>query len=91
MNMTIIKNESIVTGEPILKKDLASTAMGCSEEDKECPTNHWVTNTSYCPGSSGNLYDIWNMFSDGEFNRYNHDFEDISGVRPAIVIPASLI
>ena len=74
--------------------EATDASIGCS--GRSCPTNGFITNTSFWLGSAGYSYDIMFVESNGTFDRENFDYNFMSygalfGVRPVIVIPKSTI
>ena len=64
--------------------------LGCSEDDRSCSeAPSWVYATSYWSGSADDSYDVWYVYSDGNFYLSTCDNDYIFGVRPVIIISKS--
>ena len=62
----------------------ATTNVGCS--GSSCPTNGFITNTSFWLGSARNSSGVWDVRSDRSFLSYDYYNDYYFGVRPVIVI-----
>ena len=77
---------SSVKGARLLTYEEAIDAsIGCSGSDYSCPTNGFITNTSFWLGSAGNYSSVWYVLSDGDFSYDDYDVDFIFGVRPVVV------
>ena len=86
-NMLVNDGASIKSARLLTYSEAVDSSIGCSSS---CPTNSFITNTSYWLGSAGDQSDIWLIASDGDFiNNYDHDTTGYFGVRPVIVISKS--
>ena len=62
------------------------SSIGCSEDSYSCPTTGFITNTSFWLGSAFDIYDVWYVYSVGNFNYNYFNYDDNFGVRPVVVI-----
>ena len=70
--------------------EATSSSIGCSGSNKNCPTNGFITNTSFWLGSANDDNCLWSVYSVGYF--YNSGYYSIDynrGVRPVIVLSKS--
>lgn len=66
------------------------TSLGCSGSIcKNAPS--WVYATTYWSGSAYSSYNVWNVYSYGDFHNNNYSNNNYSGCRPVITISRSLI
>ena len=66
----------------------ATTNVGCSRSNYNCPTNGFITNTSFWLGSADGNYSVWGVLSVGVFSD-DYFSGGGFGVRPVIVISKS--
>ena len=69
--------------------EATSQSIGCDGSNYECPTNGFITNTSFWLGSAGNYNYVWSVLSDGFFSDYDYLRDYYIGVRPVVVISKS--
>ena len=69
--------------------EATDTVIGCNASTYSCPTNRFITNTSFWIGSAYDHSSIWGIYSDGLFNANIYDSDNEIGVRPVIVISKS--
>ena len=81
-NGTIIKNARLLTYDEATD----SSIIGCDASNWSCPTNGFITNTTFWLGSAYGSYSVWNVISDGRFSRDYFSDVDSTGVRPVVVI-----
>ena len=81
-NGTIIKNARLLTYDEATD----SSIIGCDASNWSCPTNGFITNTTFWLGSAYGSYSVWNVISDGRFSRDYFSDVDSIGVRPVVVI-----
>ena len=71
----------------LLKYSEATDAsIGCSLSPQACPTNSFITNTSYWTSQAQNQSILWIIASDGSFGTTTYTYSGAFGVRPVIVI-----
>ena len=66
--------------------EATDSSIGCDASKWRCPTNGFITNTSFWLGSADINNSVWGVHSDGTFGRYFFDRVYSIGVRPVIVI-----
>jgi hypothetical protein len=70
--------------------EATDSSIGCDASDYICPTNGFITNTSFWLGSAVSSSRVWVVISDGGFLDYGSLGKDIYvGVRPVIVVEKS--
>ena len=70
--------------------EATDSSIGCDESTDSCPTNGFITNTSFWLGSAVDNYRVWVVYSDGTFG--GNGFGGFNfGVRPVVVISKSNI
>ena len=89
-----IKNARLLT-----YAEAIDSSIGCNSSSTpranvaawSCPTDGFITNTTFWLGSTSSTYGIWHIFSSGSFGEDYHGYDDTYGVRPVIVISKSTI
>ena len=77
-----IKNARLLT-----IAEATDQSVGCSTNNYTCPTNSFITNTSFWLGSAADDIDIYQIASSGRYGSDSPDGNDTHyGVRPVIVI-----
>ena len=80
---------TIADARLLTDSEATSSSIGCSESNYNCPTNGFITNTSFWLGSAYDDIYLWNVYSDGDFNYSLYGYDSIRGVRPVIIISKS--
>ena len=80
-NGTTIKNARLLTYD-----EATDSSIGCDGSNYICPTNGFITNTTFWLGSTRDHRYVWCVLSIGRFGNYGYDYVDSFGVRPVIVI-----
>ena len=71
----------------LLKYDEAiEPSIGCDGDTSRCPTDGFITNTSFWLGSARRNYFVWRVRSSGMFSDLDYKYGTIGGVRPVIVV-----
>ena len=71
--------------------EATDSSIGCDGSNNSCPTNGFITNTSFWLGSASNNSRVWSVDSYGYFYYDDYGYGSIVGVRPVIVISKSNI
>ena len=69
--------------------EATDSSIGCDGSNYRCPTNGFITNTSFLLGSACVDYNLWNVDSYGYFGDGDYSLDLDFGVRPVIVISKS--
>ena len=85
-NGTTIKNARLLTYD-----EATDSSIGCDASNCSCPTNGFITNTSFWLGSANDIDGVWNVYSRGDFGYIGYDYGSLVGVRPVIVVSKSNI
>ena len=79
-----IKDARLLTYSEVLDE-----SIGCvtTTSPARCPTDEFITNTSFWLGTADNRYRVWNIRHEGNLSRVDiYDVPEEFGVRPVIVI-----
>ena len=79
-----IKNARLLTYD-----EATDSSIGCDASNWSCPTNGFITNTTFWLGSALSKYGVWLVSSDGAFNGITYYNGSRFGVRPVVVISKS--
>ena len=89
-NGVTIKNARLLT-----YAEATDVSIGCDASNWSCPTNGFITNTTFWLGSASSNSRVWYVYFDdnSDNNSFNVIFfsDDLVGVRPVIVISKSNI
>ena len=73
----------------ITKEELEG--LGCIVSRGSCSgAPSWVYSTTYWSGSADSYYNVWYVYSSGNFYCYNYSINNNNGCRPVITISKSL-
>ena len=67
------------------------SSIGCDASNWSCPTNGFITNTTFWLGSANYDYDVWRVYSVGDFGSDYCNYDSHLGVRPVVVVSKSNI
>ena len=88
---TYLKNtlgKTSITTKIITYEDLIS--LGCNESERTCKSApSFVYNTNYWTASASDSYNVWSVYSFGDFDGYPFDNSGNFGLRPVITISKS--
>ena len=71
--------------------EATDSSIGCSSSSYSCPTDGFITNTSFWLGSAGDNNGVWSVLSRDDFSRSYFIEDSCFGVRPVVVISKSNI
>ena len=66
--------------------EATGSSIGCDGSNYSCPTNGFITNTSFWLGSAYDFLNVWFVIPDGNFRYSDYSYDNSFGVRPVIVI-----
>ena len=66
--------------------EATDSSIGCNSSNDSCPTNGFITNTTFSLRSAYDYNRVWFVLSDGHFGPGTFDNGFDSGVRPVVVI-----
>lgn len=89
----ILEDYGVTVSEARLLKYSEATGTGitCDGSNNTCPTNGFITNTSFWLGDAEDKFDVWSINTNGAFVGTYFDVGYSYGVRPVIVIAKSSI
>jgi len=70
--------------------EVTDSSIGCDSTNYSCPTNGFISNTSFWLGSAGWHDAVWTVGANGRFDSYTYS-DYYFGVRPVIVLSKSNI
>ena len=86
-------NATIKSARLLTYAEATDQSIGCTfaeeydEENPDCPTNTFITNTSFWLGTAGSTTSVYDIYTDGDMILDECDFDNGSvGVRPVVVV-----
>lgn len=74
---------------PITYDEITGSGIGCNGNTNTCPTNGFITNSSFWMARADDASGIWGVYSTGGFADLRFDRDSFFGVRPVVVISKS--